>query len=316
MMQSQSTLPLVSIISPVFNADKSGYLEQCIESVLQQTYPNIEHVFADGGSSDKTVEKLRHYMEQYPGRIRFISESDNGVGSALKKAYALSKGDIIGWMDADDFYEPHAVQTAVDYFLLYEGAKFVYGGCNIVDDDSKHIGNFIVSDFDKRIWLNVQHYLIFAAAFFRREVVENCGFVNDLGNDLYFYLNVAKRYKLYRVTETLSNWRLHSQSISLKRSKREDSIRKKRALEDFLLVLRHGGSPFAPRAMTYFAVLEPYIAAKINWLVPGFLKPAVKRVVYQVRFSIARAEVSNNGSFMWPLLKKIIGTLIPRRKNY
>jgi glycosyltransferase involved in cell wall biosynthesis len=309
------TLPLVSILSPVFNADKNGYLEQCIESVLNQSYPNIEHVFVDGGSSDKTVEKLRHYAAKHPARIKFISEPDNGVGSALNKAFALSQGAVIGWLDADDFYEQEAVQTAVDYFLCYRGAKFIYGGCNIVGDHGEHIGNFIVSDFDKKIWLNVQHYLIFAAAFFRREVIENCGFVNDLGNDLYFYLNVAKRYKLYRIPQTLSNWRLHSQSISLKHSPREDKIRRNRAFEDFLLVLRHGGSFFSPRAMTYFAVLEPMIASRISWLVPTFLKPVIRRVMYQLRFSIARAEINHNGGFMLPLVKRIINTLTPTWKK-
>lgn len=307
--------PLVSILTPVFNADKNGYLEQCIESVLCQGYPSIEHVFADGGSSDGTVDKLRHYSEKYPGRIRFVSEKDNGVGSALKKAYAISRGEILGWIDADDFYESNAVQTVVDYFLNYPRANFMYGGCNIVDDNGTHIGNFIVSDFDKKIWLNVQHYLIFAAAFFRREVIKDCGFVNDLGNDLYFYLNVAKKHKLYRLSETLSNWRLHSMSISLRRSEREDMIRRRRAREDFVLVLCHGGSPFSPRAMTYFAVLLPFLTHKLGWSVPKFVEPAIKRVLYQVRFSIARAETTNSGGFALPLLKKIIGSFFSNRRK-
>jgi glycosyltransferase involved in cell wall biosynthesis len=312
--QSAETLPLVSIVTPVYNADKSGYLEMCIESVLHQGYPNIEHVFADGGSSDGTIEKLRAYSAKFPGRIRFISEPDNGVGSALKKAYALSRGEILGWIDADDFYQPNAVQTIVEYFRNYPRAQFVYGGCKIVDDNSKHIGNFIVSDFDKGVWLNVQHYLIFAAAFFRRDVIESCGFVNDLGNDLYFYLNVAKRHKLYRIPEILSNWRLHSMSISLRRSEREDKIRRQRAREDFFLVVRHGGSVFSPRAMTYLAVLEPLLARKVKWMIPKSVEPAIKRLLYQMRFSIARAETSNSGGFALPLMKKILNSLVPSRK--
>ena len=302
---NKDSLPLVSILTPVFNANNEGYLEQCIESILNQTYPNIEHVIADGGSTDGTVEKLHNYFLKYPGRIKYISESDNGVGSALKKAYLLSSGGILGWMDADDFYEPYAVETVVQYFRRYEQAKFIYGGCNIVDYQGNHIGNFIVRDFNKKIWLNVQHYLIFASAFFRREVIENSGFVNDLGNDLYFYLNAAKRYKLYRIAEVLSNWRLHGMSISLKRSKREDNIRKQRAFEDFLLVLRHGGSIFSPRAMTYFAVLEPYVSKKILYIIPKKIKPLFKKIKYQIQFSIARAEISDNGGFAYPLLKKI-----------
>lgn len=309
----ESKKPLVSILTPVFNANKSNYLITCIESILNQKYSNIEHVFADGLSTDGTLEILKEYSEKFPNRIKYVSGKDNGVGSALKKAYKKSRGEIIGWMDADDFYNEDAIETAISYFLKYQNASFIYGGCNIIDDDGKHIGNFIVSDFDKKIWLNVQHYLIFAAAFFKRKVIEDCGFVNDLGNDLFFYLNVAKKYKLYRVPEILSSWRLHSQSISLKRSEREDSIRKQRAYEDFKLVLNNGGSIFSPRSMTYLAVIQPSIVKRFKWLVPKKLKPLILKLVYQVQFSIARAEVNNNGGFAKPLANKILKIILLKK---
>ena len=245
----------------------------------------------------------------YINRIRFISGYDNGVGSALKKAYKESNGDIIGWCDADDFYTLTAVETAVNYFKKYKEAKFIYGECNIVDDFGEHIGNFVIRDFDKDVWLNVNHYLLFAAAFFHREVIENCGFVNDLGNDLYFYLNVAKKYKLFRVNEPLSNWRLHSQGISLKRSEREEKIRIQRAFEDFQLVITNGGSIFSPRSMTYLSVLQPKIVKTFKRFIPDSLKPLIKKMIYSVQFSIARAEIDNEGSFAKPLMKKLIAAI-------
>jgi len=298
--------PLVSIITPVFNANK--YLEQCIQSVLNQTYSNIEHIFADGGSTDGTLDVLAKYQAKYPDRIRFISGPDKGVGSALKKAYKLSRGEIIGWIDSDDIYQTDAVETAVNFFQENADAHFVYGRCNLIDAKSEVIGCFVIKDFDLDEWLNIWHYIVFCATFFRRDVVEKVGFVNDLGNDLSFYMRVSKKYKMYRINKTLTNWRLHNDSISLKSAPREHNIRKNRAKEDFFLVLKYKGSVFSPRALIYYAVLEPSIAKALRPFI-GFSYPLLKKIAHQVKFSIAVVQ-RRNGSFAYPLLRNICHELL------
>ena len=106
--------PLVSIITPVLNGIK--YLEECIQSVLNQSYARIEHIIVDGGSTDGTVEMLSSYQAKHPDRIRFVSEPGTGVGEALNKGLRMAKGGIFGWVNADDFFEPGAVQTVVEFF--------------------------------------------------------------------------------------------------------------------------------------------------------------------------------------------------------
>ncbi|WP_051249568.1 glycosyltransferase [Maridesulfovibrio zosterae] len=291
----------VSIVTPVFNAEK--YLEQCIESVLAQTYPNVEHVFADGGSTDSTLEILAKYKEMYPDRIQYSSESDNGVGDALKRAYRQCTGDVIGWIDADDRYEPDAVENAMAYFSQNADAYFLYGKCDLINADNEIIGCFVIKDYDKREWLNVWHYIVFCATFFRREVIEEVGFVNDLGNDLCFYLRVGKKFKMHRIDKKLTNWRLHQDSISLKQADREASIRKDRAKEDFMLVIRHRGSLFSPRALTYLAVLEPVLVKKLKPFL-GFAYPLLGRIGYRIKASIAVVNREGNG-FAYPVIKSI-----------
>lgn len=293
--------PLVSIFTPIFNGKK--YAEQCIQSVLDQTYPNIEHVFADGGSTDGTLELLTEYNAKFPDRVRFSSEKDNGVGSALKRAYKLARGEIFGWIDSDDRYEISAVDTAVKYFTQNNEAYFIYGRCNLINAENDIIGSFVIKDFDKDEWLNIWHYIVFCATFFKRDVIERVGFVNDLGNDLDFYLRVSRRFKMHRIEETLTNWRLHQDSISLKRASRESNIRRNRAKEDFFLVLKHRGSIFSPRALTYYAVLEHSIAEKLRPII-GFSYPFLKKIAFQIKFSIAVVQ-RKNGSFAYPLLKNI-----------
>lgn len=297
--------PLVSILTPILNGDRKNYLDQCIESVLNQSYSHIEHIFVDGGSTDSTLDKLAYYQRLYPKKIKFISEKDKGVGSALKKAYKLSQGKIIGWLDSDDFYELDAIKTAVNFFDANSRASFLYGGCNVIDEKTDIIGTFVIRDFDKQVWLNEWHYIVFCACFFTREVIDRVGFVNNLGNDLYFYLKVAKKFKLHRLEKTFTNWRLHDESISLKKAKREHTIRCNRAKEDFFLVLTRGGSLFSPRAMTYFAVLEPIMAKKLRSFL-GFAFPFLKRLSYEMKFCISAVHRSEKGGYALPFLKKLL----------
>ena len=74
--------------------------------------------------------------------------------------------------------------------------------------------------------------------------------------------------------------------------------------------MNNGGSIFSPRSMTYLAVIQPSIVKRFKWLVPSKLKPLILKLIYQVQFSIARAEVNNNGGFAKPLAKKILKTIL------
>jgi glycosyltransferase involved in cell wall biosynthesis len=88
----------ISILTPSFNQGK--YIEQNIQSVLNQNYKNFEHIILDGGSKDNTLEILKKYPH-----LRWISEKDNGQSHALNKGLAMATGEIIGWLNSDDFYE-------------------------------------------------------------------------------------------------------------------------------------------------------------------------------------------------------------------
>ena len=92
----------VSIITATFNSEKT--IESCINSVIEQTYPNIEYIIIDGGSRDSTIDKI-HDIQKKQNRLKFrvISEPDNGIYDALNKGISLAKGSIIGFVHSDDF---------------------------------------------------------------------------------------------------------------------------------------------------------------------------------------------------------------------
>lgn len=117
--KSEPNKPLVSIITIAFNSEST--IEQTIQSVINQTYDNIEYIIIDGGSTDGTIDILRRYED----RIAYwISEPDKGIGDAFNKGIAASTGEMIGMINADDWYSVNAVELVVSEYL--EKGKFIY----------------------------------------------------------------------------------------------------------------------------------------------------------------------------------------------
>lgn len=268
--------PLVSIITPVLNNIK--YLEICIQSVLNQDYPNIEHIIVDGGSTDGSLDILASFQAKYPDKIKFISGRDRGVGEAVNKGFSIAKGEIYGWIDADDVYESDAIQTVVEFFWANQEASFVYGNCDVINEKGEVIASFIIKDINLQQVLNDRHYIVFCAAFYRKQVIERVGLLNTLGNDLDFWIRVGKAFQMHRIEKTLTKWRLHSNSISLTKGAREEKIRKERFRQDFVISIRHGGSLFSPRSKRYYLHIMSPITEGLRPIL-GWLYPQIKKLL-------------------------------------
>ncbi|MFP7655859.1 glycosyltransferase family 2 protein [Chryseobacterium proteolyticum] len=92
----------ISIITVCWNSEK--YLKTAIESILHQTYKNIEYIIVDGGSSDSTLDIIKSYEASFNGNMRWISENDNGIYDAMNKGVKMATGDVIGLLNSDDLY--------------------------------------------------------------------------------------------------------------------------------------------------------------------------------------------------------------------
>lgn len=126
---------LISIVTVCYNSAET--VAKTIESVLGQTYPEIEYIIVDGASKDNTVQIARSYEEAFRQKgyaYRIISEKDNGIYDAMNKGIRMANGQIIGLINSDDWYEAHAVQTVAE---TYEKTPFdmFYADLNLIKDN-------------------------------------------------------------------------------------------------------------------------------------------------------------------------------------
>lgn len=112
----------VTVITIVLN--QKDFIESCINSIQKQSYPDIEHIIIDGGSTDGT----KNIIEKYRNKIsKFISEPDNGIYYAMNKGIALAAGDIVGFLNADDFYADNSVIKNVVSVIKNNSVDSCYG---------------------------------------------------------------------------------------------------------------------------------------------------------------------------------------------
>src|SRR5512139_2492235 len=112
----------VSIITPSYN--QAPYLEQTIQSVLDQEYPHIEYLVIDGGSTDNSVEIIRKYAKRL---TYWTSEKDRGQAEAINKGFARAKGDILAWLNSDDYYLLGTIPAVVRCFEEHPEIVMAYG---------------------------------------------------------------------------------------------------------------------------------------------------------------------------------------------
>lgn len=156
----------VSIITPCLNSEES--IRDTIESVLGQSYQNIEYIIVDGRSTDRTIEIVKEYASGFEGRLRYISEKDSGIYDAMNKGILQASGSVIGIINSDDWYEPEAVEQAVQCFQD-TGADVVYGEIWMIDEKGRREYHTWHSPFP-----------LHPSTFIRREVYQKYGMF-DIG---------------------------------------------------------------------------------------------------------------------------------------
>lgn len=205
-MRAHKSPQLVSIVTPSFN--QARYLEQTLRSVLEQEYPRIEYIVIDGGSTDESLQ----IIQKYSSRLAFwTSEKDSGQAEAINKGLARASGEIVAWINSDDFYFPGALASAVKAFEAHPEAGLVYGNTVAVDER----GEFI--HFPKYAQWNLEDLLTFhilgqPAVFMRRDVLLKAGFLDPSFHfllDHHLWIRMASHAPMVYVPERWAAGRFH-----------------------------------------------------------------------------------------------------------
>lgn len=203
--------PLVSIVTPSYQ--QGEYIEDTIQSVARQSYDRIEHIVVDGGSTDDTVEILSKYADRY--ELRWQSEADDGQSDALNKGFAMANGEIVGWVNSDDFYyDDEAVATAVEQFESDPDLDVLYGGIAYVDQNGRIESFQPPVRFDSDV-LRGHDYVPQPGVFFNAEVVVEQPLRTDLvfAMDYEYWLRLSDAgYRIAVVPKIMAAYRRHEQT--------------------------------------------------------------------------------------------------------
>lgn len=196
----------ISIITPSLNQGR--YIEECIESVICQKYKNFEHIIIDGCSTDTTLEILR----KYPHLI-WISEKDKGQSDALNKALAIANGEIIGWLNADDYYCPDTFSKISNLFNNNYNVRWVVGNLfNKYEILNKLEPLPFVETNYKSLKSNCD-IMRTQATFFRKNLIDEVGNFDinlHMVMDYDIWLKMAKISTPFNLKEYLCVFRVHA----------------------------------------------------------------------------------------------------------
>jgi glycosyltransferase involved in cell wall biosynthesis len=202
----------ISIITPSFN--QADYLDETIRSVLDQNYPDLEYLIADGASTDGSVGIIKEHSERLAW---WVSELDAGQADAINKGFSRATGEIIGWLNSDDYYVPKTLDTVAKLFAANPNAGMIYGDVLSVDGEGNPIN---VQRFDQYSVEDLMQFKIISqpGIFMRRSVLEQAGYLDENYHfllDHHLWLRMAQLAPLVYVPQTLAVARYHADAKNI-----------------------------------------------------------------------------------------------------
>lgn len=201
----------LAVVTP--SLDARPFVREAVESVLSQA-EGVEYVVRDGGSRDGTLEILR----EFGGRLRLTSEPDGGQARALNLGFAETRAEVLGWLNADDAYEPGAFQAVLDAFAADLALDLVYGEADHVDATGRLLGRYPTEDWDCER-LAETCFVCQPTVFLRRRVLERFGPLDERLRycmDYEYWLRIARDVRARRLEPRLARSRLHAGGKTLR----------------------------------------------------------------------------------------------------
>jgi len=201
--------PKISIVTAVFN--QREFIEDCIRSILDQNYPNLEYLVIDGGSTDGTTEIIKKYADklQY-----WVSEPDNGLYFALQKGFQRATGEIMGWLNSDDVLHKNSLFTIAEIFGSNNDIKWMQGLPTVIDNKNRIVFSrearkdryeFLLKEYHDGIFIQQE------STYWRRDLWERAGsFIStnfEFAGDFELWTRFFEQETLYGTNALIGSFR-------------------------------------------------------------------------------------------------------------
>lgn len=205
----------ISIVTPSFQ--QAAFLRQTIESVLSQEVDGLEYILIDGGSTDGSLETIR----QYEDRLAFwVSEPDSGQAEAINKGLKRVKGEIVAWINSDDYYLPGTFHKVLDFFDRHPEVGLIYGDLLAVDEHNRSVNLIRYRDWGRE---GLTHFQIIGqpSVFFRKSVLDQVGLLDQRLHfmlDHQLWLRMSAVTPICYIPETFAAARYHPDAKNVARA--------------------------------------------------------------------------------------------------
>ena len=239
-------IPSISVITPALNSE--DFIEDALLSVARQREVALEHIIVDGVSSDRTLEIVQQY-----GGVQWLSEPDGGQSDAINKGFRSATGDLVGWLNADDYYLPGGLAAIAQAAQRHPEADVFYGDCVFVDVAGKLVRSKVEHAFDRDVLLYFGCYIPSTSTFIRRRVIDD-GLLLDCDYrvcmDFEYFARLAHAgLKFCYVPRFIAAFRWHGNNVSLQQHER-------RAVERHRVQRRYGAHDYSPAMLELLARLH------------------------------------------------------------
>lgn len=229
----------ISIVTPSYN--QGQFIEETIQSILNQEYENLEYFIIDGGSTDNTVEIIKKYENKL---TYWISEKDNGQTHAINKGFERATGDIIAWLNSDDVYCEGAFDAVSDFFENHPESQWLAGNLLYMNEKGHaYIRKYPNSSkwLEKNAMLSVYQPNVFL----RKSILETIGYPREdfhMTMDYEWFCRIAQKYPVHIIDIDLAKFRYHSQCKS---SSAPNSLNYKRYHKEAIFIISKYHARFA-----------------------------------------------------------------------
>ncbi|MEC7839818.1 MAG: glycosyltransferase [Chlamydiota bacterium] len=207
----------ITTVITTYNGASRGYLEQAIQSVLDQTYKNSRLLIVDDGSTDQTKELCQKYLSN--NKVSYVYRENGGPAAARNMGIKLAETELITFLDDDDFYEPSMLEEMLSTFTGYNDANIGMIYCR-----TQHIKKGVVKNapfpsevtnsYEKLFYGN---FITTSALLIHKKVFNTVGYFKEnlkYSEDYDMWLRIAKQYGVYPLNKTLVNYRVHDNQLS------------------------------------------------------------------------------------------------------